>query len=181
MCTKYSQVVVLSFLLIFSAAACGKSPTTADPPNNNNNNNNVQLQPALQITCSPTSGVKGTEVTVTIAIKENDKEIGVFGMELTFPPKMLTYGTTSSGSLTGSWAAVDGNEVSAGNLKIGGFRGSGSAVARNSQGSLLVIKFTVDGSELSNGQQGQICIKGYTDDIVGIPPEPACASFTLTK
>lgn len=180
---KSSAALAAGILLLLSAAACGKNPTTADPINNNNNNNNnqVQLQPTLQITCSPASGSKGTEVTVTVSIKENDKEIGVFGMDLTFPPKMLSYGATSKGSLTGSWAAVDGNEVSAGKLKIGGFRGSGAAVAKNSQGSLLIITFSVDGSELSNGTQGQICIKGYTDDIVGIPPEPACASFTLTK
>ena len=179
---KGSAALVVSFLLLFLAGACGKNPTTADPNNNNNNNNNQgPLQPAIQVTCSPTAGSKDTEVTVTISIQQNDTEIGVFGMDMTFPPKMLSYTATSPGSLTGSWAAVDGNEVSAGNLKIGGFRGSGSAVATNSQGSLLIVKFTVDGSELSNGQQGQICIKSYTDDIVGIPPEPACASFTLTK
>jgi len=120
-------------------------------------------------------------VTVTVSIKDNVQEVGVFGMDLTFPPKMFDYASVSKGSLTGNWAAVDGNEVSAGNLKIGGFKGSGTAVAKNSSGSIVVITFTVDGASLSNGQQGQVCIKNYTDDITGIPPEPACASFTLTK
>jgi hypothetical protein len=174
--TGYAAAI-LGILLLLGASACGKNPTTAQP----DNNTPVQLQPAILVTCSPTSAGKDTEVTVTISIEENDKEIGVFGMDLTFPPKMLSYKSVSTGSLTGSWTAVDGNEVSAGNLKIGGFRGSGSTVGRDSQGSLFFVKFTVDGSQLINGQQGQICIKAYTDDIVGIPPEPACASFTLTK
>jgi hypothetical protein len=131
--------------------------------------------------CSPSSGDKDTVVSVTVSVKDNPQEIGVFGMDMTFPPKMLEFTGASKGSLTGTWAAVDGNEVSAGNLKIGGFKGSGSSLAANSDGSIVVISFKVDGSRLSNGQQGQVCIKNYTDDIDGIPPEPACASFTLTK
>jgi hypothetical protein len=174
--TRFGLAAALLGLLA-GAIACGKNPTTAPPVTPDL----PAPQPAISIACSPASGGKDTVVTVTVSIKANSEEVGVFGMDLTFPPKMLTYSTVSKGSLTGSWAAVDGNEVSAGNLKIGGFKGSASPVAKNSDGSIVVISFSVDGAQLNNGQQGQVCIKNYTDDIVGIPPEPVCASFTLTK
>jgi len=176
---RFARCVLVAAVTVLLAGvtACGKNPTAAPPdipaP--------PARQPAISIVCSPTSGGKDTVVTVTVTIKDNEQEVGVFGMDLTFPPKMFDYTSVSKGSLTGNWAAVDGNEVSAGNLKIGGFKGSGTAVAKNSSGSIVVITFKVDGASLSNGQQGQVCIKSYTDDITGIPPEPACATFTLTK
>lgn len=167
--------IAAALALLASWTACGKSPATPDAPAA------PAPQPAITIACSPTSGDKDTVVTVTVSIKDNQQEVGVFGMDLTFPPKMLEFTGVSKGSLTGNWAAVDGNEVSAGNLKIGGFKGSGTALAKNSDGSIVVITFKVDGSSLANGQQGQICIKNYTDDITGTPPEPACASFSLAE
>ncbi len=173
---RYFHMAAVLVLLV-SASACGKSPTTAIP----DSPPAAAPQPAITIACSPSSGDKDTVVTVTVSIADNQQEVGVFGMDLTFPPKMLEFTGVSKGSLTGSWAAVDGNEVSAGSLKIGGFRGSGTALVKNSAGSVAVISFKVDGSSLAGGQQGQVCIKNYTDDITGIPPEPACATFTLTK
>jgi hypothetical protein len=171
------QLLFLAAILIL--AACAKTPTTAQP--DDPGPGQTPAQPTLSIACSPSSGSKDTEVTVTVSVKENANEIGVFGMDLTFPPRMLEFVRVNKGALTGDWAAVDGNEVSSGNLKIGGFKGSAASVAKNSAGSLVVIKFKVDGSRLSSSQQGQICIKSYTDDITGIPPEPACASFQFTK
>ncbi len=166
-------------LLLTGAFGCGKNPTTSQP------DPSIPIpppaQPAMAVTCSPTAGVKGTQVTVTISIKDNPNEINVFGMELTFPPKMFDFLELAKGSLVNDWAAVDGNEISAGNLKIGGFKGSGNPIGKNSQGAIVMLKFTVNGSDLSNGQQGQICIKSYTDDIAGIPPEPVCSSFILSK
>ncbi len=170
-------LAAVTVVLLAGLAACGKDPTPTQPEVPDL----TPSQPAISFACSPTSGSKDAVVTVTVSIQHNAQEVGVFGMDLTFPPKMLAYAAVSKGGLTGNWAAVDGNEVSAGNLKIGGFKGSGTAVAKNSSGSIVVISFTVDGTQLSNGQQGQVCIKNYTDDIVGIPPEPVCTSFTLTK
>jgi predicted small lipoprotein YifL len=170
-------LVAAVMALLAGVTACGKNPTTAPPVDQAP----PARQPTISIVYSATSGGKDTVVTVTVTIKDNAQEVGVFGMDLTFPPKMFDYTSVSKGNLTGNWAAVDGNEVSAGNLKIGGFKGSGTAVAINSSGSIVVITFKVNGAGLSNGQQGQVCIKNYTDDITGIPPEPACASFTLTE
>jgi len=37
------------------------------------------------------------------------------------------------------------------------------------------------GSTYPNGQQCQVSIKSYTDNIAGMSPEPASATFTLQK
>ncbi len=177
--TKNGGTTVLFMLvLLFFLSGCGKTPTTTDPPDNNPP---PPAQPSISVTCSPTSGGKDTQVIFTISIKSNSKEIGVFGLEMIFPPKMFNFNGVDRGSLTGDWAAVDGNKVGADKLKIGGFKGSGTAAAVNSQGSLALIKMKVTGGDLGNGQQGQISIQGYTDDISGIAPQPAFVTFTLVK
>jgi len=164
--------------LLLGLYGCGKAPTATDPPDNIPP---PPAQPSISVTCSPTSGGKDTVVTFTISIKSNQKEIGVFGLEMIFPPKMFNYSGVDKGSLTGDWAAVDGNKVSADKLKIGGFKGSGTAAVVNSQGSLAVIRMRVTGGELGDGQQGRISIQGYTDDISDISPQPAATNFTLNK
>jgi len=102
-------------------------------------------------------------------------------MDLTFESKMFKLQGIEKGSLTSSWAAVDGNEIESGMVRIGGFTGSGTAVPVNTDGSIAKIKFKVSGSGLSDGTQSQLCVKNYTDDIDGIKPEPACVQFTYKK
>jgi hypothetical protein len=85
------------------------------------------------------------------------------------------------GDLTKSWAAVDGNEISSGTLRVGGFMGSGDPIAQGTTGNIAEVKFKVIGSNFNNGQQSQICIESYTDDITDLIPQPSCTNFTLTK
>jgi len=120
-------------------------------------------------------------VTVTVSVKANSKEIKVFGLDLTFESKMFKLQKIEKGSLNTTWAAVDGNEIESGKVRIGGFTGSGTAVPVNSDGSIAKIKFKVKGSSLSDGTQSQLCVKNYTDDIDGIQPEPTCIQFTYKK
>ena len=65
----FAAVAGLALLL---SAACSKSPTTAQP---DGNNGPAPLQPEISIVCSPTSGGKDTEVTVTVSIKENEQDL----------------------------------------------------------------------------------------------------------
>jgi hypothetical protein len=44
-----------------------------------------------------------------------------------------------------------------------------------------VFRLRVTGAQYGNGQQTQIWIRQYTDDISGFTPEPASAVFTLKK
>jgi hypothetical protein len=167
---------IIVSLAVLGMLGCGKSPTTAEPPPDP-----PPAQPAISISISPSSGKTDAEVTVTLSIKANNKEIKVFGFDLTFETKMFTLLSVGKGDLTSSWAAVDGNEIESGKVRIGGFTGSGSPLPVNSDGSFVKIKFKVTGGNSNDGTQSQLCAKDYSDDISGLIPEPACAQFTYRK
>jgi hypothetical protein len=135
----------------------------------------------MQLSLSSSSGGTGALVTVSILVKGNRNEIKCFGLELNFDSNMFQSQELSAGGLTGDWATVDGNEVRAGVIRIGGYTGSGNPVSSGSTGTIALVKLKVTGSNLSDGHQGQICINNYTDDIAGMTPEPCCVSFTYKK
>jgi len=135
----------------------------------------------IEVNCNPSSGSADTIVNVPISITGNENEIKVFGLEMTFDANMFEFQSVEKGSLTGSWAAVAGNETTSGTLKIGGFLGAGTSIPTGSSGTIAIVKLKVTGSSYSNGQQCQVSIKSYTDDISGMSPEPASATFTLQK
>jgi len=166
--------VLFITIILLLPLNCKKQSTSPDP-----------LPPSLaneiSISCSPSSGGKGTTVSVTISIKGNLEEIKAFGLELTFDANVFKYQSTITGSLTGSWAFVDGNEVNAGNLVVGGFMGSGTPIAIDSQGSLAIVKFEVIYAGTDDGFTRQITIKNYIDGITGMKPEPSSTTFTFKK
>jgi hypothetical protein len=129
------------------------------------------------ITISPASGGTGTIVTATISISGNTSQISsAFGLELHYNSAIFQYQSTSKGSLTTSWAAVDGG-ASSGTLTVGGFRGSGGVIPVGSQGSIAVVKFRVVYSS-SSDQTTQITMNNIIDDISGMTIKPASAAFT---
>jgi hypothetical protein len=164
---------LLLLLSLFLPGGCKKTPTTTiiDVPG----------QDAIGVTMTPSSAGPDTIITVSAAIKGNSEEIRVFGLEMTFDTKMLQFQEVGKGSLNGGWAAVDANEISPGQLRVGGFAGGGTSIAKNSTGTLVNLKFKVTGQAYGNGQQSQVCIAKYSDDISALKPDPACAAFTLKK
>jgi len=135
----------------------------------------------ISISCSPNSAVKNTIVSIPVSIRGNQNEIKVFGLELHFDTNMFQFQSVSSSNLTSSWAAVDGNEISSGVIKVGGFAGSGNAIAVGSEGKIAIIRLKVTGDSYSNGKQSELRIETYTDAIAGMKPEPAKTTFTLQK
>jgi len=135
----------------------------------------------IEVNCNPSSGSASTTVNVPISITGNENEIKVFGLEMTFDANMFEFQSVEKGSLTGSWAAVAGNETTSGTLKIGGFLGAGTSIPTGSSGTIAIVKLKVTGSTYPNGQQCQVSIKSYTDNIAGMSPQPASATFTLQK
>jgi|GEM_PF-1889813 len=129
----------------------------------------------------PSSGDTGINVGVPISIQGNSQEIDAFGLDMNYSGGMLDFKGVSSGNLTGDWFAVDGNEISPGYLKIGGFTGSGNGIQNGSNGSIAVVQFVVNCTDCADGQQGEICIGNYVDDIEGMYPETACTTFTYRK
>lgn len=115
-----------------------------------------QEQTSITITRNPSSGGKDTNITVSISINNTDQEIEVFGLEVTFDANKFQFRRIEEGNLTESWAAVDGNEISRGTLRVGGFMGSGNPIAQGSTGNIAEVKLKVIGSNFNDGQQRHI-------------------------
>jgi hypothetical protein len=115
-----------------------------------------QEQTSITITRNPSSGGKDTNITVSISINNTDQEIEVFGLEVTFDANKFQFRRIEEGNLTESWAAVDGNEISRGTLRVGGFMGSGNPIAQGSTGNIAEVKLKVIGSNFNDGQQSHI-------------------------
>jgi len=136
----------------------------------------------IAISCSPTAGQTGTVVDFPITILGNTNEIKAFGLEVTFDATMFELVSVSKGSLTGNWAQVTGNVVSAGRVRIGAWAGDPSfAVRVGSSGSIALLKLRVTCSGCSDGRQSQVCMSNFTDDIVGMRTAPGCTTFTFKK
>jgi len=134
----------------------------------------------ISISCSPASGGTDTIVSVPVSILGNLNEIAVFGLDLTFDASIFSFITVEKGSLTGSWAAVDGNEVNPGTVKIGGFAGAGTTIPTGSSGTIAVVKLRVI-STASGSRKTQLSIKNYIDHITGMIPASASVTFTYTN
>jgi hypothetical protein len=157
-------------LLVYSG--CKKIPTNAT----------LELeQPTIIVLCRPDSEATDALITAAVFIAGNTKEMRVFGLDISFDRQMLHFEEVRNGTLTGGWTAVDGNEVSPGSLKVGGFMGSGNPIPTASGGTLAEIRFKVTGADYGSGQQSQVCARQYTDDLSDFQPESACATFTLIK
>jgi hypothetical protein len=157
-------------ILIFHCKETSTAPEV-EPP----------AQPSITIVCNPGSGGTDTNITINVSINSAPQEIKVFGLEMSFDDDVFQFRSVEEGDLTESWTAVDGNEISNGTLRVGGFMGSGNPISQGNTGIIAKVKFKVAGNSFTDGQQSQICIKSYTDDISGLTPVPSCTDFTLKK
>ena len=131
----------------------------------------------ISVSCSPTSGGNGTQVTVSINIKGNINEIKDYGFVLTYDENMFDYqGYTTSGTLTESWGGSAANKVGDGTVNAGGFVGSASSIPAGSEGTLIKIILVVNNT--GGTSPSQIQIDNYSDGISGMTPQPASTSFT---
>ena len=167
-------IILLALAVVFSAPSCKQQSTIPETPD-------MGLENVISLSCSPSSGGTGTEVTVTISVTKNKNEIKAFGFEMTFDAAVFQLQKVEKGVLTSGWAAVDGNETTPGSMITGGFMGSGTAVAPGSTGILAQIKFKVIYSGNDDGFTRQLAINNYSDNLVGMKPEPASTSFTYNK
>jgi hypothetical protein len=135
----------------------------------------------ISVSCDPSSGGIGTVVAIPVKIKGNIQEIKAFGLELTYDTTMFEYQSVSKGDKTGDWISVDGNEVSSGTVRIGGFAGSAAPILKGSVGSIVKVTLKVTCSGCDDGKKSQICIQYYTDDIAGMTPKPSCATFIYNR
>jgi hypothetical protein len=142
---------------------------------------NIPTDNAIYINCNPSSGGTGTIVSVPISIKGNINQISTLGLDMVFESGLFQYQGTGKGNLTSGWAMVDGNQVSPGTVRIGGFAGSASPIAVGSTGSIAGVTLKVIGTSYNDGYQSRITIRGYTDDIAGMRTDPYTIIFTFRK
>jgi hypothetical protein len=171
-CQKATLRAFLILCLLAGFPGCKKSPTEAP----------IDVdEPTISLTCNPVTAAKDEVVSVSVFIKNNTKELRVFGLETAFDSGMFQYQEVRRGTLTGGWAEVDGNEVGPGSLRVGGFSGSGATIPVSSEGTLAEIRLKVTGGDYGNGHQSQVCVEQYTDDLAEFKPASACSTFTLKK
>ena len=167
--------ISLLILIAFAVPSCKQQSTLPQTPDQGGQDNTIS------VLCTPNSGGTGTEITVTVSVTQNQNEIKAFGFEMTFDSAIFQLQKIEKGLLCGSWAAVDGNEVSSGNMIVGGYMGSGASVPPGSSGGLAQIKFKVIYSGSDNNFSRQFAIKNYSDNIAGMTPNQATATFTFRK
>lgn len=166
--------IAFSLPLVIAAllhSGCGKSPTSTTTP----------TPTGISAAFNPTTAAADTIVSFIITISANSKEVRAFGGEVAFDSGMLSYQSVAKGSLTGSWALVDGNESSPGTVTVGGSVGDAPSVPANSTGTLFEVRFKVTGGNYANGQQSRVCLKSFTDDLTQFTAGEACTNFTLKK
>jgi hypothetical protein len=144
-------------------------------------NLNILPRDSISISCEPSSGPTGTLVTISVTVKGNLKEIKAFGLELTFSAAMLEYQSVSKGDLTQDWSSVDGNVISSGIVRVGGYAGGANPIPKWSMGSIVKVILKVTGSGCTDGQQSQISIQNCIDDIGGMIIESPSITFTYRK
>jgi hypothetical protein len=135
-------------------------------------------QTDISVTFNPSSGTSGTSLVIPVSIDQNPIGITAFGMDMFYDTSMFSFQSVDRGRLNTDWYAVAGNEISPGNVRLGGFAGAASEIPQGSAGSIALISMEVTCSGCSNGQQGQLCIDNYVDHISQLTPMPYCITFT---
>ena len=144
--------------------SCKKSPVASTSP----------APPGISATFNPASAGTDAAVSFIIAVSANSKEIRSFGGEVAFDARMFVFQGVAKGSLTAK-------ESSPGTVRLGGSAGGSAAVAVNSSGTLIEIRFKVSGGDYGNGQQSRVCLAQLPDDLTQFASGEACAGFTLRK
>jgi len=138
------------------------------------------LDNKISLIAFPSCGEKGTSVTIKVNIKNNLSEISSFGFDLTYDSSKFAWISVVRGNFTQDWATVDGNEISSGVVRIGGFAGSGTVIPPGNTGCIVELVFEVICSNCLNGDETNFCIGNYVDDISSYEPKPSCCSFIYT-
>ena len=108
----------------------------------------------------------GTPVLVDIEIKDNTNIIGAFGFRLNYDPTHLTFVEVQKGDLTTEWATVDGNKISDGIIRLGGY--NTTPIETGSSGSIVKVLFNVNCADCANCDQSLIVISDLIDHISGL-------------
>jgi hypothetical protein len=136
----------------------------------------------VEVVPTPSTGLYGDEILISINISNNQCQMCALGFDLFYETSMFSYqGIETLNCLTSDWSTVDADEISPGQVRIGGFAGSGSCIESTDNGCLVKVKLQVvcQCPGCMDGQQSTITIDSYTDELASFEPQPAQGTFTF--
>lgn len=168
-------IIFISFLGFFNVLA-----TEAETPKNSlvyqSTCGNVEVLP------TPSSGTYDDDIDVYINISNNSCEMSALGFDFFYDISIFSYqGVTTQNCLNSDWSMLDGYEIAPGQVRIGGYAGSGSYIQSTDNGALVIVTLRVicQCGDCSDGQQSTITIDDYNDDMASYVTQPAQGTFTL--
>ena len=136
----------------------------------------------IAVVPTPSAGVHDDEIKVHVNITNNQCEMSAFGFDFVYETSMFSYqGIETLNCLTSDWSVVDGNEISPGRVRIGGYSGSAPSIQLTENGSLVVVilKVACQYPSCLDGRHSTITIDSYSDELISYEPQPAQGDFTF--
>lgn len=119
----------------------------------------VSVAGAQSLTVGSPAGTTGNQVTVSINVG-SVTNMDAFGFDLAYNTSCLDYVSTAAGTATSGWN-IGGNEISNGTIRLGGFKGGGTAIT--GAGEVLRVTFQASGTACTSN----LTVSGLVDDLVG--------------
>jgi len=177
LCLGSFLCIVLLIALLIQADIFASSTARFSPPTTSQATcGNVEVVP------TPPTGVYDDEILVYINITNNQCQMCALGFDFFYETSMFSYlGIETQNCLTSDWSTVDADEISPGQVRIGGYAGSGSCIESTDNGCLVKVRLrvTCQCPDCVDGQQSIITIDSYTDELASYDPQPADGTFTL--
>lgn len=113
----------------------------------------------MELSLAQVNAAPGEEITVAVQI---DQPLGItaFGLELEYPPELLSFVSISATNLTTDWQMLSGQENEDGVLTMGGFDPEG--IATTFAGELVLVTFKVKADAEGFGD---LRLFNLTDDV----------------
>jgi hypothetical protein len=136
----------------------------------------------VEVLPTPSSGTYDDDIDVYIDISNNSCEMSALGFDFFYDTTMFSYQAVSTQNcLTSDWSMFDAYEISPGQVRIGGYAGSGTYIQPTDNGSLVIVTLKVicQCGDCTDGQQSTITIDDFNDDLAAYIPQPAEGTFTM--
>jgi len=136
----------------------------------------------VDVAITPSTATYNDVIEAHITISNNQCVMSSLGFDLFYDASMFSYiGLDTLNCLTADWSMLDGNEINPGQVRIGGYSGSGTNIPSAQNGIIVKVKFQVicRCDVCSDGQQSSISINSFQDDLSSYIPQPAQDLFTL--
>jgi hypothetical protein len=136
----------------------------------------------VEVLPTPSMATYNDDIDVSVNISNNSCEMSALGFDFFYDTSMFSYqGISTQNCLTSDWSMFDAYEISPGQVRIGGYAGSGSYIQSTDNGTLVIVTLRVicQCGNCSDGQQSTITINDYNDDLASYVPQPAQGIFTL--